>query len=145
MSCSRFEADLADSATGTLSPALAEHIDSCEACRMERRWNTAVRASLSALPSVKMPADLKRALLEEARKSKHGHAGTRWAFLRPTVVGWTTATAFAAAVFVLAVGQFTAADEDVPLSLMLEAHGQFERSLPLGGRESLLAGLEERP
>lgn len=143
MNCSRFEADLAD-LSGGRSAELEAHLLHCEVCRRERRWNTAVWASLRALPSVKMPNDLKRVLLEEARKSKHGHARTGWGFLRPTVVGWTTATAFAAAVFVLAVGQYTAADEEVPLSEMLEAHSRYERSLPLSAREGLL-GFEERP
>lgn len=127
---------------------VSHHLESCAGCRKQLRWIEASKAVIRGVPAPAMPADLKRALLDEAarhRRAKEagwlGRAGEFWR-TRPWEIGF--AAAFAAAAVVL-VGRFYVSDtQPLPLGAVLAAHNDYVRTMPLSSQEPLVPDLSDR-
>jgi anti-sigma factor RsiW len=125
------------------------HVHSCPSCRKKLRWIEASKASVRAAAAPSMPADLKRALLDEAarhRRAKEvpgfiGRLQGLW-HTRPWEIGF--AAAFAATALILAARLSVGETVVLPLDSVLAAHNDYVRTMPLSSQDQLLPDASER-
>lgn len=118
--------------------AVEKHLPACADCRARLAELRALKAAAaSAFPSPSLSPALARALLAPgARRRGWGDA---LAALRESLLRPAAGFAFAAAALALGVW-FTRADEplgapELPVELLLSAHEDYARTLPLAARE----------
>ena len=89
-----------------------------------------------------MPAGLKAALLQQARKARRRTLRERLAgLLRPGPVGLGFATAMAAAAVAVVVRLTGGGGEDLTMEELLAAHDEYALTMPLAPKERILSEL----
>jgi anti-sigma factor RsiW len=125
-----------------------DHLKECGRCRSRVKTLRALKAAVSAAaPSPAMPEDLRRVLQGMAARP----AASGWKrFFHELGAGWAgaaTAAAFslAAVLAVVWVVRQRPPDrqEELPLEMLLAAHNQYARTMPLAPEEGLVAGMPE--
>lgn len=171
MTCDDIRRTLSAYADGQAAPqeaaAVSAHLPGCEGCRRQLRWIRAMKTGM-ARASVEMPADLRAALLAEARrrgapevesalKARGGHPPPSeperrleeipsfweaWRLSwRLTAAGVASAAALATAVIVF--NGVRAGTEEVALDGLLEAHRSYALTMPAADAELVYADLGE--
>lgn len=127
---------------------VSTHLHSCPLCRKKLRWIAASKASVRGAAVPAMPADLKRALLDEAARHRRAkepglweRAGEFWR-TRPWEIGF--AAAFAATALIAAVRLSVGETQPLPLDAVLAAHNDYVRTMPLSSQDQLLPDVSER-
>ncbi len=115
------------------------HLESCAACRKGLRWIAASKIAIRQVETPAMPKDLKRALLEEAARRQ---PAVQMGWLRILCELWQKhpwqaglATACAAAAVLLIARLSGPRSETLPLDVVLAAHNEYARTLPLANEE----------
>ncbi|MCX5794092.1 MAG: zf-HC2 domain-containing protein [Elusimicrobia bacterium] len=150
MECDRMRESLESYAAGRLPAAeasrLEAHLQVCPACSRELRWVRVLKAAVRGVPRPALPADLRAALMRQARAAAQPRPAwlESWRFSWRLAAGFGCASAFAAAVAVLAVSRFSTGTEELSLDEVLEAHSRYELTMPAADRDALFTGLSLR-
>lgn len=170
MTCEEIRRTLSAYADGQASPeeaaAVSAHLPGCAVCDRQLRWIRAMKAGVSR-EKTEMPADLRAALLAEARrrgvpevesalKARGAHPPPEparrpaetlslweaWRLSwRLTAAGVASAAALATAAIVF--NGVRAGTEEVPLDGLLEAHRSYALTMPSADAELVYADLGE--
>lgn len=118
------------------------HLQGCRECRQKAKVLAAMKGAAKRAGRVEAPADLKEALLAQARRRAPAPA-PRTAFALP---GYRAgfAAAFAAAVAMVAVLASRGPEETIPVDFMLAAHNGYALTQPLAPVDALTPALAER-
>lgn len=141
-------------ATAAEASRLERHLEGCAPCRARLKEERVLKRAAAAAGAPAMPADLKAALLSEARGRRRAERRPPkfWKAPRPSRrqempwrLGWPAGlglgAAFAAASALIFVRSMP--EESVPVEALLAAHRQYEQTLPAAPRLSLSARLPE--
>lgn len=121
--------------------SLDRHLGGCAACRSLAAELRGLKAALEAQPVPPMPGDLRASLERMAAEVSRPRAPAR-AWLRAGL--WRPALALSLACAALLLAVIRRPGPEIPLDLVLAAHEQYERRLPLAPTEQILAGLPGR-
>ncbi len=139
MNCQEMQEKIGAFADGEASPREAwdvdRHLDACRACRRSLRLALSLKAAIRRAPSPALPAELRASLLKEAALAEPSRKSAGSRILRPLGFGLATAMAFGALALVV---RFWAAEDEVPMEVILAAHEDYERTRPLAVRKLIL-------
>jgi len=155
MDCDRMRESFEPYAAGKLgaedAARLEAHVRSCPACGRQLRWVTTLKAAVRSAPRPAMPAELRVALLRQARaavRPQEAPARPRPGWLDSLRLSWRAAagfgfaSAFAAGAAFLVFGRFSAAGtEGLSLDEVLAAHSRYELTMPAADREAIFVDL----
>ncbi|MDE2312994.1 MAG: zf-HC2 domain-containing protein [Elusimicrobia bacterium] len=149
MTCVECRENLSAYADGALNfperQAIGGHLEACPSCRAELDFIQSMKAAVAGLPSPRMPADLKAALLAEAKRRTRRESfwPSLWtlpAFRYPAAA---LAACFAALLVVYAVGRRDRGPS-ISLNAMLVAHEEYALSRPLAPADIIYSRLPEQ-
>lgn len=143
MPCEAFEDLLSAFIDGEAAASEAararEHLAGCRSCRRHVEILQAMKAASRNDSLPKMPEDLRRTLLTEARRRDAARQRPSLWSWRPLRYGLASALACASLLVVVAVRQ--SHKDEVPIDVLLAAHNRYAMSMPLAGNEKVLSDL----